>query len=109
MTELTTPRTLGPSKAIEDNTVVVYYLGDRKQRVSVARIEGRLYAFDDLCTCAEPACALSGGLLTGTTVMCQCHGSRFDLTDGAVIDGQATEGLHTYEVHEVDGRVEIRA
>jgi len=55
-------------------------LGDHKRRISVARIDGRLYAFDDLCTCTEEACPLSGGLLTGTTIMCQCHGSRFDIS-----------------------------
>jgi 3-phenylpropionate/trans-cinnamate dioxygenase ferredoxin subunit len=65
-------------------------LGDHKRRISVARIDGRLYAFDDLCTCTEEACPLSGGLLTGTTIMCQCHGSRFDISTGAVINGPAT-------------------
>jgi 3-phenylpropionate/trans-cinnamate dioxygenase ferredoxin component len=41
--------------------------------------------------------------------MCQCHGSRFDVTTGAVIDGPATEGLHVYEVQEVDGSIQLRA
>ena len=57
---------------------------------------------------SEP-CPLSGGLLTGTTLMCQCHGSRFDITTGAVINGPATEALHVYEVQEVDGDIQIRA
>ena len=80
-----------------------YYLDDRKLRISIARVDGRLYAFDDLCTCADEPCPLSGGLLTGTTIMCQCHGSRFDITTGAVINGPATEALNVYEVQEVDG------
>ena len=25
-------------------------------RISIARVDGRLYAFDDLCTCSEQAC-----------------------------------------------------
>ena len=50
----------------------------------------------------------SGGLLTGTTVMCQCHGSRFDITTGVVIDGPATQPLNVYEVREVDGVAHIR-
>ena len=70
---------------------------------------GRLYAFDDLCTCADEPCPLSGGLLTGTTLMCQCHGSRFDITTGAVINGPATEPLNIYEVQEVDGEIRVRA
>ena len=56
---------------------------DRKLRVSIARVDDHLYAFDDLCTCADEPCPLSGGLLTGTVIMCQCHGSRFDITTGA--------------------------
>jgi nitrite reductase/ring-hydroxylating ferredoxin subunit len=60
-------------------------------------------------TCADRACPLSGGLLTGTTIMCQCHGSRFDITTGAVISGPATEPLNVYEAVELDGDVQIRA
>jgi nitrite reductase/ring-hydroxylating ferredoxin subunit len=89
------------------STVVPHYLSDVKRRIAVADVDGRLYAFDDLCTCAEPACPLSSGLLTGTTVMCQCHGSRFDITTGAVINGPATRPLRTYAVHQRDGAVQI--
>jgi 3-phenylpropionate/trans-cinnamate dioxygenase ferredoxin component len=102
-------RTLGPRDAIPNDLVVPYYLDDLKLRISVARVNDRLYAFDDLCTCADQACPLSGGLLTGTTVMCQCHGSRFDIATGAVISGPATEALHVYEVQELEGRIQIRA
>jgi 3-phenylpropionate/trans-cinnamate dioxygenase ferredoxin component len=80
-----------------------------KLRISVARVNDRLYAFDDLCTCAPEACPLSGGLLVGTTIMCQCHGSRFDITTGAVINGPATAALNVYEVQEVEGSIAIRA
>ncbi len=41
--------------------------------------------------------------------MCQCHGSRFDITTGAVIHGPATEALHVYEVQEFEGSIQIRA
>ena len=101
-------RTVGPSDAIPNDMVVPYYLDDLKRRITVARINDRLYAFDDLCTCAERACPLSGGLLTGTTLMCQCHGSRFDVSTGAVVNGPATEPLNGYQVQEVDGQVQIR-
>ena len=102
-------RTLGPGDAIPNDFVVPHYLDDLKRRISVARVDGRLYAFDDLCTCAEKPCPLSGGLLTGQTLMCQCHGSRFDLTTGAVINGPAVEPLNIYEVQEADGDIQIRA
>ena len=111
MTDLTaeTFRTIAPAAAVPNDHVVPYYLEDRKARISVVRVEDHLYAFDDICTCAEEACPLSGGLLAGTTIMCQCHGSRFDFTTGAVINGPATEALNVYEVQEVEGSIQVRA
>jgi nitrite reductase/ring-hydroxylating ferredoxin subunit len=41
--------------------------------------------------------------------MCQCHGSRFDIATGAVINGPATKTLTVYEVQEVEGSIQIRA
>ena len=111
MTQLAadTDRALGPSDAVPDDFVVPFYLDDRKLRISVARVGAHLYAFDDLCTCAERPCPLSGGLLTGTALMCQCHGSRFDITTGAVVNGPAIRPLRVYEVQEVAGGIRVRA
>jgi 3-phenylpropionate/trans-cinnamate dioxygenase ferredoxin subunit len=111
MTELTAEefRTVARADTIPSGSAVPFYLDDVKLRISVARVDEDLYAFDDLCTCAELRCPLSGGLLTGTTVMCQCHGSRFDITTGKVIDGPATEALGTYEVQETGGEIQVRA
>ena len=111
MTELASdgPRTVDDADAIPNGSVVPYYLHDRKLRVSIARVDDRLYAFDDLCTCRDESCPLSGGLLTGTTIMCQCHGSRFDIATGAVIRGPAGKALTVYDVQEVDGTIQIRA
>ena len=110
MTELAADafRTVGPSEGVPNDYAAAYYLHDRKARIAVARVNDRLYAFDDICTCAEEGCPLSGGLLTGTTIMCQCHGSRFDLTNGAVIEGPAAEALHVYEVQESEDRIQVR-
>ena len=110
MTELTADafRTVGPGDAIPNGFVVPFYLSDRKLRISVARADGQLYAFDDLCTCAGNSCPLSGGLLTGTTIMCQCHGSEFDVTTGAVVRGPATRPVNVYEVRAADGSLRIR-
>lgn len=101
-------RKVGQSDAIPNDFVVPYYLDDRKLRISVARINDRLYAFDDLCTCAKESCPLSGGMLSGTTILCQCHGSRFDIATGAVLNGPAIEALNVYEVQELEGSIRIR-
>jgi 3-phenylpropionate/trans-cinnamate dioxygenase ferredoxin subunit len=55
----------------------------------------------------DTSCPLSGGLLTATTIMCQCHGSRFDVSSGVVINGPATEPLKRDEVRELEGNVQI--
>ena len=49
------------------------------------------------------------GLLTGTTITCQCHGSEFDVTTGAVVRGPAARALTVYEVQVADGSLRIRA
>ena len=110
MTELAADpfRTIDTSDAIANDAVVPFYLGDRKLRISIARVDGRLYAFEDLCTCTGEPCPLSGGLLSGTTIMCQCHGSRFDIPTGAVVNGPATEALQVHEVQEVEGTIQVR-
>ncbi len=100
--------TAGPGDAIPDGFVVPFYLSNRRLRVSVARAGGQLYAFNDLCTCAGNSYPLSGGLLTGTTIMWQCHGSEFDITTGAVVSGPAPQPLTVYEVQVVDGSIRIR-
>jgi nitrite reductase/ring-hydroxylating ferredoxin subunit len=111
MNELTDAafRTVGPGEAVPNDRVVPHYLEDRKARISIARVDDRLYAFDDICTCTDEGCPLSSGLLSGTTITCQCHGSRFDITTGSVIKGPATNPLKQYEVQEAGDDIQIRA
>jgi len=101
-------RTLGLADSVPNDFVVPYYLDDLKRRIAIARVGNRLYAFDDLCTCGQEACPLSGGLLTRTTIMCQCHGSRFDITTGAVINGPATAALNLYAIQVEEGAIRVR-
>ena len=98
-------RTLDQSERLPDDYVNAYYLPDLKRRVAVARVQGQLSAFDELCP--HDACPLSSGLLTGTTLMCQCDGSQFDLTTGAVLRGPAADPLTRYPVREQDGELQV--
>jgi hypothetical protein len=40
-------RTIAPGNAIPNDFVVPYYLDGRKRRIAIARVDNRLYAFDD--------------------------------------------------------------
>jgi nitrite reductase/ring-hydroxylating ferredoxin subunit len=71
--------------------------------VVVAHISGRWYAFDDSCTHHE--CPLADGYLEGTTIECDCHGSVFDVTTGAVLRGPAIVPIRVYPTRQQDGRL----
>jgi 3-phenylpropionate/trans-cinnamate dioxygenase ferredoxin component len=97
-------RTLDEGGNLRDGNVNAYYLDDMKLRVAVARVGAKLFACDDIYEGAP----LSGGLLTGTTLMSQCNGSQFDVTSGAILRGPAKSALNTYEVRELDGKIQAR-
>jgi 3-phenylpropionate/trans-cinnamate dioxygenase ferredoxin component len=103
-TSTTAFRTLGDAGKLRDNDVNAYYLNDLKHRVSVARIGGKLFAFDDI----YEGYPLSAGLLRGTTLMSQYDGSQFDVETGIVLRGPATAVLKTYDVREQDGKIQVR-
>ena len=63
---------------------------------AVFNVGGRLYATQNECTHRQGP--LSEGELEGSTVTCPWHGSQFDVTTGAVLQGPATEPLKTYTV-----------
>ena len=62
-------------------------------KVTVANVNGHLYAFDNTCT--HLGCSLAKGKLDGTTVTCPCHGSQFDVTSGAVLRGPASRPVRS--------------
>jgi nitrite reductase/ring-hydroxylating ferredoxin subunit len=50
--------------------------------------------FEDRCTHARCSFVVDGGeVVDGTVLICACHGSEFDLRDGSVLQGPATESL----------------
>lgn len=76
--------------------------------IAVARSDGKLYAFSDICT--HRRCNLSmGGEIAGEEITCECHGSVFSMATGAVIEGPAEEPIETYPVREQDAQIQIEA
>ncbi len=76
-------------------------------KVAIANVGGRLRAFDDECT--HEGCSLSRGRLAGPTVACPCHGSRFDLRTGEVLDPPAEDPLRIRSITQDGDDVLIEA
>lgn len=88
-----------------DETVVPAELGGTL--LALARVEGAWHAVEAWCTHAE--CPLTDGWVEGHAIRCPCHGSLFDVRDGAVLEGPAEEPLRTFPTRVVGGRVEVDA
>lgn len=75
--------------------------------VLLVRQGDRIQALAD--TCSHLGCPLSEGHLRDSSVICPCHGSRFALADGRVLDGPATFPQPCFETRVRDGQIEVRA
>jgi Rieske Fe-S protein len=62
---------------------------DEQKVVVTQPTEGDFKAFSSVCT--HQGCAVSPS--TDGEIPCNCHGSRFSLEDGSVLDGPATSPL----------------
>ncbi|MDT7877330.1 MAG: Rieske 2Fe-2S domain-containing protein [Candidatus Caldarchaeales archaeon] len=60
-----------------------------EKQVLVAKVGGRVYVADHLCTHEEAD--LSLGILEGDVVRCPLHGARFRISDGGVVEGPEGE------------------
>jgi nitrite reductase/ring-hydroxylating ferredoxin subunit/uncharacterized membrane protein len=81
--------------------------------VDVGRVPVVLLRQDGQILAAESWCPHAGGpldkgKLEGTVVECPWHQSRFDLRDGAPVQGPASAPLRTFEVREEGGRISVR-
>lgn len=77
------------------------------RQVMLYRYRGRLYALDNVCSHAGGL--LSRGTLTDLTVTCPLHGSRFDLADGCVRRGPASQPQPVLRTRIRNGWIEVRA
>jgi nitrite reductase/ring-hydroxylating ferredoxin subunit len=74
---------------ITDGGVKAYTVKGRK--VLIAKANNRIYAVSNICP--HMKARLSRGTLTGTTITCPRHGSRFDLKDGHVVQWTNLSGI----------------
>ena len=96
--------TVGTSDRVPEGEVTAFEVNG--EEVAVARADGALFAFSDICT--HRGCNLSmGGEIEGTTITCECHGSMFSIETGAVLEGPAEEPIARYPVREADGAILI--
>jgi len=96
--------TIGKAAEVEEGDAAAFDV--EGTQVAVARVEGALYAFGDICT--HQGCTLmQGGELDGTELTCGCHGSMFSIKTGEVLDGPATQPIEVYPAREVDGDIQI--
>ncbi len=66
------------------------------KEISICRVNGNYYAFDDVCT--HQYGSLSDGWLEGYTIECPLHGAQFDIRSGEVLCLPAVENIDTYKV-----------
>ena len=96
-------RALLPVTALKEGAMRACTVDGRE--ILVCRTRDGLFAVDNVCTHAEAR--MSEGRLKGVRVICPLHGASFDVRDGRVLAGPATEPLPTYETRVVDGTIEV--
>lgn len=64
--------------------------------IALFNLNGTFYALDNRCT--HVGGPLGEGRVEGSIVVCPWHGSRFDITTGAVAGGPARRPVATYPV-----------
>lgn len=97
--------TIGEPDAVPDGGLVRFEAAGTP--VTVASVDGELYAFHDSCTHAQ--CSLAEGELDPTEkeVVCSCHGGTFDITSGTVLDGPPPEPVATYRIRVDGGKLQV--
>jgi len=89
---------------VPDGTMVMAWV-DGTDPVLVVNDDGTIRAMQGICS--HEYFELDKGFLTGGTLTCALHLSRFDLADGEPLDPPAEIPLAVYDVVVEDGRVLI--
>lgn len=94
---------VAPVSEIPEGEARAYRVGSG--RVAVARVEGQLYAVQDVCT--HDGAPLGSGELDGFAIRCPRHGAKFDVRSGNVLQMPAVLPIQTFPVMEKDGKVQV--
>lgn len=76
------------------------------QSLAVFKVDGNYYAIEN--TCPHAGGPLAEGPLTGDVVTCPWHGSRFNVTTGAVLSPPAKRSVKSFPVRITGSDVEVR-
>ncbi|WP_454875337.1 non-heme iron oxygenase ferredoxin subunit [Paraburkholderia xenovorans] len=71
--------------------------------VAIYRVGDEVFATSNICTHGKAL--MSDGYFENFEIECPLHQGRFDVRSGAALCKPLTEGLATYRVENVDGRV----
>ena len=89
---------------VPDGTMKMAWV-DGTDPVLVVNLDGVLLAYQGICS--HEYFELDKGFLTGSSLTCALHLSRFDLETGEALDPPAEEPLAMYPAEIEDGRVVI--
>lgn len=74
--------------------------------IVLARLDDRWYGVEDRC--AHAGCRFSeDATLEAGTIVCNCHGSEYDLRTGALRRGPADRAVRSFAVRVAGDRVEV--
>ena len=89
---------------VPDGTMRMAWV-DGAAQVLVVNLAGEVHALQGICS--HEYFELDKGFITGDTITCALHLSRFDLLTGDPLDPPAEDPLMVYPVSLEDGRVVI--
>lgn len=89
---------LGPASDVPVGGGTIY----ADQKIVVTQPEqGEFKGFSAVCT--HQGCLVAS--VDGGTINCTCHGSKFSIDDGSVVNGPATSPLGSVAVTDKDGQI----
>ena len=77
-----------------------------RDRIAIAQLDGAWFAVADACTHAGCPFTEEAAIEDGV-IVCNCHGSEFDLRTGEVVRGPAEYNVRTYAVRVEGDQLEI--